>query len=77
MRNRSPAQQARFSITREQRHRIYLRDRCRCADCGTTANLTLDHLVPLAVVLETSYRGDELRTRCRACNSRKGASPVW
>ena len=41
-----------------------------CADCGTTADLTADHIVPL------SQGGDPhgaLVVRCRSCNSRRGA----
>ena len=36
---------ARLGITREQR----LRDGYRCIACGTTADLTLDHVIALAV----------------------------
>lgn len=40
-----------------------------CADCGTTDDLTADHIVPL------SQGGDPngaLAVRCRSCNSRRG-----
>lgn len=70
-RNRTSAQQARLSITRQQRQRIYARDGYRCIDCGATTDLTLDHIVPLAHEVKRHYRDDELATRCRACNSRK------
>lgn len=50
---------------------VFKRDGYRCVDCGTDEELTVDHVIPLA-------RGgaDEMsnyRTRCRPCNSRKGA----
>jgi 5-methylcytosine-specific restriction endonuclease McrA len=54
LRNRGPIQRACLSITREQRHRVHLRDRYRCVDCGATADLTLDHDVPLAVEVKAS-----------------------
>ena len=41
-----------------------------CADCGSTNDLTADHVVPL------SQGGDPhgaLVVRCRSCNSRRGA----
>lgn len=50
--------------------RVYGRDGHRCRICGSTVNLTVDHIIPLA-------RGgtndlDNLQTLCRSCNSRKG-----
>jgi hypothetical protein len=51
-RNGSPAQQARLAVTREQRHRVYLRDSYRCVDCGTRDDLTVDHVVPLATTVQ-------------------------
>jgi 5-methylcytosine-specific restriction endonuclease McrA len=37
-----------------------------------TADLTLDHVVPLAVQIRSAYSDNELATRCRSCNSSKG-----
>ncbi len=71
-RNHSPTQQARLSISRAQRRRVYARDGHRCVDCGTSDDLTLDHIVPLALEVKRNYRDDELATRCRPCNSRRG-----
>ena len=71
-RNHSPAQQARLSVGRAQRERVYQRDRYRCLDCGTTHDLTLDHILPLAEQIKRHYRDEELTTRCRQCNARKG-----
>ena len=75
---RGPAQQARLSITRAQRQRVYARDGYRCVDCGSTCDLTLVHLVPLADQVKPFSRDAELATRCRSCNSARGdaASPV-
>ncbi len=73
LRNRGPAQQARLSITRAQRHRVYLRDGYRCMTCGAIDDLTLDHVLPLAVNAQRSYGDDQFVTLCRSCNSRRGA----
>jgi 5-methylcytosine-specific restriction endonuclease McrA len=73
-RNRTPAQQARLAITREQRHRVYARDGWRCVDCGRTDDLTLEHVTPLAVRVKASYSDKELATRCRRCNSKRAAA---
>ena len=44
-----------------------------CVDCGATADLTADHLVPLAL---GGQRLDpaNVAVRCRSCNSRRGAT---
>ena len=43
-----------------------------CADCGATADLTVDHIVPLA----RGGRGElsNLQTLCRRCNGIKAAN---
>lgn len=46
------------------------RDGARCRHCGSTVDLSLDHIIPLA-----SNGGDNLsnlQILCRPCNSRKG-----
>ena len=73
VRNHAPAQRARLTISRQQRQRVSGRDGHRCIDCGNPRDLTLDHLVPLAVNVKTCYRDEELFTLCRSCNSSKGA----
>jgi 5-methylcytosine-specific restriction endonuclease McrA len=66
-----------FTVEREpsyapgQRERIYARDGHRCVECGTTEDLTLDHIHPRARAGDDS--DENLRTLCRPCNSRKGA----
>ena len=61
----------RKKIRVDVRRRVYDRDGHRCVECGTDADLTLDHIIPW------SKGGDDtvanLRTLCRSCNSRKGA----
>jgi 5-methylcytosine-specific restriction endonuclease McrA len=65
---------ARGLISKEQRHRVMVRDGYRCVDCGATTTLAVDHLNP---VVETGPRrctDDELAVRCRACNGRRGGA---
>lgn len=46
------------------------RDGCRCAECGSEADLTIDHIVPVSRG-GTDDLGN-LRLLCRPCNSKKG-----
>lgn len=62
------------------------RDGERCAKCGVTENLTVDHIVPLAIM---SYFGvmtrgshafkrpDWLQLLCQDCNHKKGSKVDW
>ena len=43
-----------------------------CARCGSTTDLTADHLVARAL---GGTIADGLQTLCRTCNSRKGSRP--
>jgi hypothetical protein len=54
------------------RRLIYERDEYRCVICGATEDLTLDHIFPWS--LGGRDTEDNLRTLCRSCNCRKGAS---
>lgn len=42
-----------------------------CDECSTTVDLTVDHIVPVA--LGGTHARHNLRVLCRSCNSRKGA----
>jgi 5-methylcytosine-specific restriction endonuclease McrA len=42
-----------------------------CERCGATADLTLDHVIPIA--LGGTNDPDNIAVLCRSCNSRKGA----
>jgi 5-methylcytosine-specific restriction endonuclease McrA len=67
-------EKARGLISKEQRHRVMVRDGYRCVDCGATTNLAVDHLVP---VVETGPRrctDDELCVLCKPCNGRRGGA---
>ncbi len=61
----------RESIAEPLRQKIYMRDGFICCDCGTSDDLTLDHIYPWS--LGGSDSETNLRTLCRSCNSRKGA----
>lgn len=52
------------------RQNIFKRDNHRCQYCGTTEELTLDHVVPKSRGGKTNW--DNLATACKRCNSRKG-----
>ncbi len=52
------------------RQNIFKRDGHRCLYCGTTEDLTLDHVLPKSRGGKTSW--DNLATACKRCNSRKG-----
>lgn len=44
-----------------------------CKECGTTKDLTVDHIIPLVDLHpELRYEISNLQVLCRRCNSRKG-----
>ena len=43
-----------------------------CASCGRTDDLTVDHVIPVAVRPDLAYSIDNLTTLCRRCNGAKG-----
>lgn len=58
-------------ITSALRQLVLERDEWRCCYCGSTADLTLDHIFPVA--LGGCSTEDNLQVLCRRCNSAKGA----
>ncbi|TAF66927.1 MAG: HNH endonuclease [Cytophagales bacterium] len=52
------------------RHNIFRRDGNKCQYCGSTQDLTLDHVLPRSRGGLSSW--DNLVTACRQCNSKKG-----
>jgi 5-methylcytosine-specific restriction endonuclease McrA len=52
------------------RQNIFKRDGFRCQYCGTSGDLTLDHVVPKARGGKTTWAN--LVTACKSCNARKG-----
>ncbi len=55
------------SLTRQN---IFKRDNFNCQYCGTSRDLTLDHVIPKSKGGRSSW--DNLITACRRCNTRKG-----
>ncbi len=60
----------RRKIPARVRELVYRRDGHTCVDCGSTEDLTLDHIYPWS--LGGSDHQSNLRTLCRTCNARKG-----
>lgn len=52
------------------RDQVMARDGHRCVECGSTYDLTLDHILPWS--LGGPDTEENLRVLCRSCNSRKG-----
>lgn len=52
------------------RHNIMRRDQYQCLYCGSTKNLTLDHLIPKSRGGNSSWTN--LATACMRCNTKKG-----
>jgi 5-methylcytosine-specific restriction endonuclease McrA len=52
------------------RQNIFKRDNHSCVYCGTSEDLTLDHLVPKSRGGKSSW--DNLVTACKRCNAKKG-----
>lgn len=52
------------------RQNIFKRDNNCCQYCGSTKDLTLDHVIPRSRGGRTSW--DNLITACKPCNSKKG-----
>ncbi len=52
------------------RKNVYLRDNYTCAYCGSTKNLTIDHILPRSRGGEDSWLN--LITACEKCNTKKG-----
>lgn len=58
------------TVTEKQKDRIKARDNYICLKCGTTKNLTVDHIIPVSK--GGSSDDDNLQTLCYACNTSKG-----
>ncbi len=52
------------------RHNIFKRDNNECQYCGTTKDLTLDHLIPKSKGGKSSWKN--LVSACKRCNAQKG-----
>lgn len=45
-----------------------------CSTCGSTNDLTVDHIVPIALRPDLTYTLSNLDVLCRSCNGRKDAA---
>lgn len=61
-------------IGKEQKHRIFKRDKYRCLVCKTRKHLTIDHILPKSCGGDDS--DDNLQTLCSYHNHEKGCSSV-
>ena len=59
-------------VSNKMRFSIYKRDGYRCRICGSTKNLEVDHIKPIAKGGKSTY--DNLQTLCHSCNKKKGAT---
>lgn len=62
----------RGKVSNKMRFSIMKRDGNRCRYCGSTHNLEIDHIYPIAKGGKTTY--DNLQTLCHRCNVNKGDS---
>ena len=62
----------RGKVTNKMRFAIYNRDHNRCRKCGSTRNLEIDHIIPIAKGGKSTY--DNLQTLCHRCNVKKGSN---
>ncbi len=56
------------------RHNIFKRDGGKCQYCGTSKELTIDHVVPRSKGGKSTWTN--LVTACKKCNSRKSDFPL-
>jgi 5-methylcytosine-specific restriction endonuclease McrA len=61
---------SRISLIKPARNVIYKRDGHKCQYCGSTKDLTIDHVVPRSRGGGDTW--DNMVTCCSPCNSRKG-----
>jgi 5-methylcytosine-specific restriction endonuclease McrA len=72
-----PKKEIDYYNVRENRFKIFERDKYLCYKCGkqlTRFSATLDHIQPVSKGGDNSF--DNLVTACLHCNSRRGAQPI-
>lgn len=67
----SAIQYKKVKIPTGLRMQVFERDSHTCKKCGSTENLTVDHIHP--EILGGGIDLDNLQTLCRSCNSSKGS----
>lgn len=60
----------RLSEERPTRNLIFKRDNHKCAYCGATENLTIDHILPSSRGGKDTW--ENLTASCTSCNAKKG-----
>jgi hypothetical protein len=68
-RRRDREESAGGAVTRIQRLLVFKRDKWSCRGCGSTVDLTIDHITPISHGGRTVV--DNLQALCRPCNSAK------
>ena len=63
-----------MTISPKKRHTCYKRDGFKCVKCGSTENLTVDHIIPVSQGGKNHLVN--LQTMCKPCNVIKGAAVV-
>lgn len=69
-----------FIARPDVREIIFSRDNYKCKYCGSTENLTVDHIIPVAKVIYGDISPaiinsrENLQTLCSSCNSKKSCS---
>lgn len=58
---------------RKQRLKVLARDGYTCMYCGSSENLTVDHVLPVVKHPELAMNLDNMVVACKPCNSRKGS----
>jgi hypothetical protein len=66
----NPARWGRRAATLREREAIVARDGSACRACGSSENLCIDHIVPVAKGGRNAPAN--LQILCRSCNSKKG-----
>jgi hypothetical protein len=58
--------------SKTKREAIFARDNYTCQHCGSTENLTIDHIEPWSITRDDTFYN--LKTLCRSCNEWKADS---
>ena len=64
------------SIPARIRAQVWERDGGRCVECGSTSDLTFDHVIPLALGGAGNIAGN-IQILCARCNAQKGVHIGW
>lgn len=62
------------TLTQQEWEAIKIKYGNKCLACGTTENISMDHIVPIA--LGGTHSADNVQPLCRSCNSKKHLNVV-